>query len=249
MRFWSASVNTDEGARASASAGSSPRRTGVGAQRRVRGLWLAVAALLCAWVLGSSAAYAQASPKTAQELLRAYARMGGLEASFVETKQLSLLAKPIESRGRLYFARPGYLLRQVTEPVSASVLITPERVILRDDSGERVLDLKTRSDVRPFVESLVWLLAGDRDALEKAYAIAFSKAAQDGVWKLVLTPKGAPLNQLISEIVVTGKKLFVSQVRVREKSGDETLTRIESANPKRTFSAAERRKLFGSKGS
>ena len=210
--------------------------------------WLACTLVLALIPAVARAEGASAGPASAAELLSAYARMPGLEARFVEEKQLSLLEKPITSSGRLYFARPGYLLRQVETPASAKVLITPERVTLRDGSGEQVLDLRTRPDVRPFVESLVWLLAGDQARLSKVYSLAFDKAGDTGAWQLVLTPKQGPLAKLVAQICIQGKGLSVSEIKVREKGGDQTVTRIVEANAQRTFSKAERQKLFGVKG-
>jgi hypothetical protein len=60
-----------------------------------------------------------------------------------------------------------------------------------------------------------------------------------------LTPKAEPLAHLIAHIRIVGPGLAVSEVHVKEKGGDETVTRITSADPARKFSPSELSSLFG----
>ena len=201
--------------------------------------------------VGSAAPSAAAEPAaravTLNGLLKAFSGMPGLEAKFVEEKHLSLLAQPLKSEGRLFFTRPGLLLRRVETPRRSEVVITPEALVLRDADGKQNIDLRERPDIRPFVESLVWILAGDEQKLAKVFALKFEPARADAPWKMTLTPRAAPLDKLITSIEITGSGLRVQQIRVRETSGDETVTRILEANPARTFDAGERKRLFGTK--
>jgi outer membrane lipoprotein-sorting protein len=191
-------------------------------------------------------AQAQAEPvRELSQLMAAFAGMPGLEARFIEEKQLGLLARPLSSQGRLYFARPGLLLRRVEQPHASEVLITPQELKLRDANGEQRIDLASRPDVRPFVESLTWLLAGDEKALAKVYTLQFTPPQAAGPWQLTLTPKAEPLAHLIAHIRIVGQGLAVSAIQVREKGGDETVTRITSADPARKFSPSELHSLFG----
>jgi hypothetical protein len=178
-------------------------------------------------------------------LLSAFAHMPGLEAQFIEEKHIALLAKPLESKGVLYFMQPGLMLRRIVSPRPSEVLITPDSLRMKDARGEQALDLRARADVRPFVESLTWILGGDRKALESVYALQFAPAAGTAPWTLTLTPKGKPVAQIIAAIVITGSGRTVDSVEVRETGGDHALTRIVHADPKRVFSAEERGRLFG----
>ena len=197
-------------------------------------------------VLGAPALAQPASvqPELAQ-LMAAFARMPGLEARFVEKKRIGLLAQPLESRGQLFFARPGLLLRRVESPRRSEVLITPKELKLRDADGEQSIDLRARPDVRPFVESLTWLLAGDQKALASVYALQFERGDKQAPWKLTLTPRAEPLAHLIAYVRVQGSGLAVQEIRVHEKGGDESVTEIVEANPARKYEPAELKSLFG----
>lgn len=179
------------------------------------------------------------------QLMAALARMTGLEARFVEQKKLGLLARPLESRGRLFFARPGLLLRRVESPQRSEVVITPKELKLRDADGEQVLDLRSRPDIGPFVESLSWLLQGDQKALSAVYKLEFVPGHDQTPWQLTLVPKADPLVHIVTHIRMIGVGLSVTDIQIREKSGDETLTRIIEANPTRQFSREELTSLFG----
>jgi outer membrane lipoprotein-sorting protein len=191
------------------------------------------------------AAAEQPAPPNLRALLAAYAEMPGLEAEFTEEKHLALLAKPLENRGRIYFARPGYLLRRVEAPLPASVVVTPTEVRLSDGEGSKTIDLRARKDVRPFVQSLLWLLTGDYKSITHSYEARYQRARGDGTWRLSLKPKGEPLSRLVAAMNIRGQGLSVAEIEVLETSGDKTITRITSANPARRFDAEERVKLFG----
>lgn len=219
--------------------------------RRIAGLLCLMLAPPCALVAQPTAAtqeQAKAEPvRELSQLMAAFSRMPGLEARFVEEKRLGLLARPLTSQGRLFFARPGLLLRRVEQPQVSEVIITPDELRVKDASGEQKIDLSARPDVRPFVESLTWLLAGDEKALAGVYKIEFAPSEAAGPWQLTLTPKAEPLAHLIAHIRIVGQGFVVSEIQVREKGGDETITRITSANPARKFAPSELTSLFGIK--
>lgn len=184
------------------------------------------------------------TPQSLTALLTAYTKLGGLEAQYVEEKHMGLLAKPLTSEGRIYFARPGLLLRKVEKPFASTIVITPKQVRMTDSSGTQAIDLASRPDVRPFVETMVWLLSGDAESIKSTYDVTF-KREQGSAWLLQMVPKQAPLTQIIERMEIHGEGLSVREIEVHETSGDHSVTRIVNANPKRIFSPAERKKLFG----
>jgi hypothetical protein len=216
-----------------------------------KALWVAAFAFAAALVLSAPpdapAKADAAAPSTLDALLQGFQGMPGLEARFEEEKHVALLAAPLTSRGRLYFAPPSTLLRRVESPQPAEVLITPTGVRIRQGSNEEVIDLRARRDVRPLVESMLWIFRGDRQALEGAWRVTYRplEGEDAGRWRLSLRPRGAPLDRLIAELSLEGRGYAVTQIEVKETSGDRTVTRILEANPRRTFTPEERQRLFG----
>ncbi len=207
------------------------------------------------------------NPASFGELLEGFSRMTGLEARFEEEKFLALLAAPLRSRGRLYFAPPATLLRRVESPSRQEILIRENQVRISSvGSGGadrapavQTIDLRARGGIRPLVESMIWIFTGDRASLERVYDIDYQRfsgdAAQDmdrpaarpssGPWQIRLTPKTAPLSDLIRELRVSGRGRGADTMELIETSGDRTVTHILDADPDRTFSPAERLELFG----
>lgn len=194
----------------------------------------------------SSVEAAPARPQDARTLLAAMARLQGLEARFTETKTIALLKAPLVSHGVLYYLAPGHLVRVVETPSPSTVRIGPERLEVRDASGAQQFDLRARPDIKTFVESFVHVMAGHHDALAATYTLEFVPApADDAPWTLVLTPKRAPLSELVTRLEVTGRGYEIATIRVLERKGDRTEIRVTAVGASRTFSAAEKRSLFG----
>jgi len=177
--------------------------------------------------------------------------MPGFEARFEEEKTLALLAAPLASRGRLYFSPPNTLLRRVESPNAHDILIREHvvRIATPEAARRRVetIDLAHRADVRPLVESMLWIFSGDLAQLESIYAIDYHVAApaSSGGWTLRLAPRRPPLSQLIRELAISGHGPGADRLEVTETSGDRTTTRILEANPARRFAAGELERLFG----
>lgn len=190
-------------------------------------------------------------PQSASELFAKFSTLTGLEASFVEVKKLALLKMPLQSEGTLYYLKPGYLLREVNKPKPSRVLITPEKLELKDEQNARQIDLRSRPDVKLFVESFTKVLAGDEGALALGFNIQFAPRPQspanptEDVWKLTLTPKTSPLDKLVTKLVLSGKGYAVERIDVFETKGDSSETTLRVTKIGRTFTAAEKQALFG----
>lgn len=189
---------------------------------------------------------AAARPKDGKALLAAFAQMPGLQASYTEAKHISLLAVPLQSRGKLYFLRPGYLLRVVEAPEKSTLLITPKQLRLNGRDGEEVIDLQQSDHLRLFVTSLTRVFTGDEKTLDRDYRLDYVESRDDPAgWQLTLTPRGKPLSDMLARLVLHGSGMMVRQIEVVEPNGDRTVTTIADADPRRRFSAAEQAQLFG----
>ncbi len=226
----------------SSSNASAERRS----RARVSALFVVLALTSSALPARAPAQPGEAAPPTVDALLAGLRSMPGLEASFEEERHVALLAAPLTSRGRLFFAPPSTLLRRVEHPQRGEVLIHGTELRIRQGGQEEVMDLRSRREVRPLVESMLWIFRGDRAALERVYRLTYVRreGADAGRFRLTLVPRTAPLDKLISELVIEGQGRAVTRIEMREPSGDRTVTRIVRADPRRRFSAAERARLF-----
>jgi hypothetical protein len=140
---------------------------------------------------------AGSNPASFGELLEGFAQMSGLEARYEEEKFLSLLAVPLRSSGRLYFAPPASLLRRVEAPSRQDILIRANQIRIssggsRGDDNRlgpgsgaapapevQTIDLAARGGIRPLVESMIWIFTGDRASLESVYDIDYQRFSSE----------------------------------------------------------------------
>ena len=186
------------------------------------------------------------APKNAAELLRAFSTVKALEASYREKKHLSLLAVPLESRGKLYFLAPGHLTRRVEAPDAASLTVTETELRMSKQGQTDVIDLRQRDRVRLFVTSLLRVFRGDQQALQRHYRVAYSTDPADSTrWRLDLTPRPGPLDAILKRLSLAGQGRTVDTIEWLEPNGDRTVTTIVRIDPKRTFTPTERAEIFG----
>ncbi len=193
------------------------------------------------------------APRSFAALLDVFKDTPGFEARFEEEKFLALLAAPLRSSGRLYFASPSMLLRRVESPRPQDILVADGHVRISDATSTRVIDLAARGEVRPLVESMIWIFTGNRASLEETYHVDYRTQGDSDEWAVAgpdrwevrLTPKRAPLTELIRELRVRGAGPAADTLELIEKTGDRTLTRIFDVEARREFDEVERRELFG----
>jgi len=185
-------------------------------------------------------------PKSAAALLARLARMPGFAAHFEETKKISLLTTPLVSRGELFFDPPDRLLRRTQSPSEQRVLVDGDRVVLIDATRREELDLGSDTPIRPLVASLLWVLAGEREPLERSYRVDYTLDPDGRAWALRLVPRTAPLDALIAAIEVRGVSALPTEFRVEEANGDLSITRLSELDTERRFTASEQSSLFDS---
>jgi hypothetical protein len=187
--------------------------------------------MVCTLALGAGALVMHASAAAGQsakerrlaELLEEFSELPGLSAKFREEKNLDLLAVPVQSEGVLHFDPPGRLLRRVEKPRESVALIRGDRLIFKSENEKQEIDLADNPVVAGFVQSFRDVLAGDRQALEKTYRVAFESAEQGG-WKLTLEPRKEPLTRFLKKMVLEGKEAEVETMKMVQANGDERTT-------------------------
>jgi hypothetical protein len=187
-------------------------------------------------------AASEPQPLTLDALLEKFKQMPGLEAHFREEKRITLLAAPLVSEGLLYFAPPARLARHTFGPEKSIFLIDGRTLSFGDEQTREEVDLDANPAVRDHVDSLLMILAGDRDSIVRKWRIEISGQVES--WEITLQPTSEPLKKTIREMTLRGKGVVVQWMRVVETTGDETVTRFSQVNPTRRFSQAEADRLF-----
>ncbi|HEX4447499.1 MAG TPA: outer membrane lipoprotein carrier protein LolA [Polyangiaceae bacterium] len=224
------------------------------------GVGLALVLALAAGAIGPRSAFASGTtasgnrapadgPVTIDSLLARFRGVVGLSARFHEEKHIAMLAQPLVSEGTVHYAPPGKIARHTLTPSASSVVLDGTTLRFGDATSERSIDTGTSPIVRAFVDSFLAVLAGDRAALERSFVLDFHTPAggQGGSqqkWELGLTPRDASLAHIIREIRFSGDGLVLSQMRIREATGDEGITTFSDVDTAHHYSPAEADRVF-----
>jgi outer membrane lipoprotein-sorting protein len=204
------------------------------------------AAALAAAVLAAAAPATEPEakePVSLAALLARFRALPGLEARFHEVKKLALLKAPLISEGTIHYAPPDRLARQTTRPAASTLIVDAREVRFVDAEGSQSIPLEGNPVVRLFVDAFLKVLAGDRGALERIFAIELRGSA--GGWVMTLSPRLAPMTEVIERIVLEGRGAVLSRMVIREKEGDETVTLFSSVDVERRYTAEEKARVFG----
>ncbi len=184
--------------------------------------WLAGLALL----LGQAV---QAAPLSISQLMDSLAEHPQGAATFTEKKTISILEQPVESSGELLFIAPARLEKRTLKPRPETMVLDGDTLTLERGRRKHVLQLRDYPEVAAMIESIRATLAGDRQALERAYHLALDGSAER--WTLVLTPLDPKVGAVIARIRMEGVKDVVRSVEILQADGDSSLMTIEKRAP------------------
>jgi len=174
---------------------------------------------------GGAASAEPAAPPSLEALMAGMAQTSGVEARFLERKEIALLSQPLETRGQLVFLPPDRLVRVTTEPSRSRLVIAGQSFSFRDAAGGEAVDLSANPLAREFVDNFIVLFTGDLAKLRERYEPELSG---DGAsWSLALRPRHRPLSDLIERITLEGTGRTLRGMEMLERDGDRTTTTFE----------------------
>lgn len=182
---------------------------------------------LCAlvWLALLVSPIVQAAPLSISQLMDNLAKHPQGAATFTEKKFISILDQPVESSGELLFIAPARLEKRTLKPKPETMVLDGDTLTLERGRRKHVLQLSDYPEVAAMIESIRATLAGDRQALERAYHLALNGSAER--WTLVLTPLDPKVGAVIARIRMEGAKDAVRSVEILQADGDSSLMTIE----------------------
>ena len=157
-------------------------------------------------------------------LFDALARRKPVKAQFTERKYLSLLDKPVESRGELTFTPPDRMEKRTTSPRAERVVIDRERITLERGGKSYGMGMHDNPGVAVLVESIRATLAGDLATLTRTYSVGLD--GDEGRWRLLLRPLDPALSTLVERIEIGGAHADVRRVEIFQADGDRSVMTI-----------------------
>lgn len=131
---------------------------------------------------------------------RATAELRTLEAEFVQTRKLEILTKPLVSKGRLSFRRPGDLRWEYESPLKSLLIATPggiRRYVEREGKWVPDAGAKVEAVATVLAEMNRWIRG------EFTQSRVFTATLEAGSpARVVLIPKEAALRRYVARVVL-----------------------------------------------
>lgn len=185
---------------------------------------LAIPLFLAALLLLPAALHAEEPAANLKALSQELEDTGVIRVSFQQTRHIEALSRPLDSEGRLLFAREEGIAWIIEEPYPVFMVLTEDSITEWEKGAARKT---TRLSTRPHLAALAGILrsvmTADMNALEKEFHVETS--VEDETWKMALQPKDDMLAGALASISVRGSA-HVEEVAIAETGGDKTEIRF-----------------------
>lgn len=155
---------------------------------------------------------AQALAETVAKQLR---EMPVVRASFIQTKQIAALKRPVVSRGYFVFSRERGIVWAIQQPIAITYLLQPNGVT--EVSAEGHARRQSGREAQGMMEVgriLNALWSGNTTALEPLFQTEMQGKPEQ--WNLKLLPRNAPLSDFLTSIEVNGSAARIQHVTLVE---------------------------------
>jgi outer membrane lipoprotein-sorting protein len=159
------------------------------------------------------------------QLMRGLAQIRSGHASFVEKKSISMLDKPVESSGELFYSAPDHLEKRTLKPKAEVMTVDGGTLVIERGRQKYRLQLQDYPEVGVFIDSIRGTLTGDRKALERNYRLSLDGPAEN--WTLQLVPINEKMQAVVRHIGITGVRDTVGSIKITQADGDSALMFIE----------------------
>ena len=199
---------------------------------------LARGARAALWLLAAACASAAVAAETndpvawdVQRLMRELGQVKTANARFLERRHLALLTAPLESSGNLVYVAPDRLEKHTLRPRPESLVLVREELTIesKDRNLRRTLVLQDHPVIWAFVESIRSTLAGDLPTLSRFYQVGLDGGERR--WRLTLKPNEPRMQDVVSEIRISGDRGTINAIEMIETGGDRSVMTITKDGP------------------
>jgi outer membrane lipoprotein-sorting protein len=166
-----------------------------------------------------------------QQLMDSLAQNKSGRATFVETKRLAVLSRPIESSGELLYTAPDKLEKRTFKPRPESMTIDGDTLSVERGTQKYQVQLQAYPELAAFIESIRGTLAGDRKALERNYRLSLDGSAAG--WVLALLPLNEQMKTVVQRIRISGAGDQINSIEITQADGDSSLMVLERSTSPR----------------
>lgn len=159
-----------------------------------------------------------------EQLMQSLARVASGRATFVETKYMAMLEGPLESSGELVYRAPDHLEKRTLKPRPETMVIDGDTLAIERGRQKLTVQLQEYPELAGFLDSIRGTLAGDRQALERAFKLKLEGSAER--WQLSLWPRDAKMATTIHLIRIAGSRDNLRSVEIIQTDGDRSMMAV-----------------------
>jgi hypothetical protein len=162
-----------------------------------------------------------------QQLMDALAQNKSGRATFVETKHIAMLDRPVVSSGELLYTAPDRLEKRTLKPKPESMIVQNGELTIERGARTYRVQLGAQPQLAALIDSIRGTLAGDRKALERNYRLGLEGTPQE--WMLRLVPLDEKMQAVIRQIRISGAQDHVKSVEITQADGDSSVMLIDKS--------------------
>jgi hypothetical protein len=159
------------------------------------------------------------------QLMVELARNPGGQALFTEKKYIALLDKPVVSSGEMRYTAPDFLEKRTLLPRPELLRLDKEAITIERGKQKFTLRLTDQPEIFAFVDSIRGTLSGNRQTLERNYALHLSGNRDN--WTLTLSPSNPRIAERLTRITIGGSREQVRSVEYIQADGDRAVMSID----------------------
>jgi hypothetical protein len=166
-----------------------------------------------------------------EHLMQALGEVKSSKARFVERKHMAILSAPLEYSGVLIYVAPDRLEKLTQTPRRESLLLERDRLTIENPERKhrRSVVLQDYPVIWAFVESIRSTLAGDLATLTRFYEVRLEGGERR--WRLLLKPLDPQMEEVVSEIRLSGSRNWIDAIEIIEINGDRSVMTITRDPP------------------
>jgi outer membrane lipoprotein carrier protein len=159
---------------------------------------------------------------------RVSSSMKTMQCSFVQTKHLSIMNDKLVSKGKMFYKQSSQLRWQYVSPYSYTFIINGNKVMMQSASRRNVIDVKSSRLFKSITKIMMNSVTGRSLSNSSDFKVRMFTCG--GEWMAELTPMKKEMKQMfkVIKLYFDVKRAIVSTVEMVEKSGDNTVIRLNN---------------------
>ncbi len=181
--------------------------------------FLLLGVILAAW----TPAVAQTGTEFAERLAQQSAKINTIVCDFVQTRHLSVLAEPVEQRGRFFYKREGNICLLYDKPEGDRIVMSDGRFKMVVGGKQTVVGMNSNPMLRQMNGMFSACMTGDVRLLEAGAKTTYSSHGNE--YRVEIVPVRGQSRGAVSRITLSFDRddMTLTGMRMDEANGDYTL--------------------------